>query len=275
MNKGDDREIPLEWLVCPVTKEALDYRDGFLETSAARYGRAEPYDFWDLTPNGYDQSNMPAWEVWNQLQENGMSSYIEDPVANIAVGPIPEYVAFGEFCDFHGIVLDVGVGPQSNPTHLEQCRGKGGLFVGIDPLVGEQPRDFAFVKGLGEYLPFRDQLFDQVLFVTSLDHFIDPAVALVEACRVLRDDGTLCIFHGEKDPNTPRPARSPAWYEKLRVPPGAEDPFHIRRFPARELDAYLEALKLQATEVRVYDIDPWRRGFFYRVVKTAHQGRDR
>jgi SAM-dependent methyltransferase len=268
----DNREIPLDWLVCPVTKEKLDYRNGFLETSLTRYSREEDFGFWDFIPKEYGQYSKPAWQIWQQLQENGMSSYAEDPVANIAVGPIPEYVEFGKFCDFRGIVLDVGVGPQSNPTHLDQCQRKEAFFVGIDPLIGEQPREFAFVKGLGEYLPFRAKLFDRVLFVTSLDHFINPIVALAEARRVLRDDGTLCIFHGEKDAATPRPAKSPAWYERLSVPAGAEDPFHIRRFPARQLDAYLETLNLRTTEVKVHEIDRWRRGFFYRVVKAPRRG---
>jgi len=272
MTSREKHEIPLDWFVCPLTKEKLVYREGLLESSRGRYSREEPFGFWDFIPREFANSDKSAWQTWQQLQENGMSSYVEDPVANIAVGPIPEYVAFGDFCKFHGAVLDVGVGPQANPTHLAQCRGEGAFFVGIDPLIGEQPRDFAFVKGLGEYLPFRAKLFDQVLFVTSLDHFINPTVALAEARRVLSDEGTLCIFHGEKDADAPRPAKSPEWYEKLSVPPGAEDPFHVRRFPARELDVYIESLGMKTVDVEVYKIDEWRRGFFYRVEKTARPG---
>src|SRR4051794_16346616 len=122
MTNKEHREIPLEWLVCPFTKEKLRERDGILEAArGARYSKDAKFGFWDFIPSEYDQSAKAAWKAWETLQENGLSSYEEDPIANVAVGPIPEYVAFGEFCDFRGNVLDVGVGPQAAPTHLDQC----------------------------------------------------------------------------------------------------------------------------------------------------------
>jgi SAM-dependent methyltransferase len=267
MERAKQKTIPSDWLACPVTKAPLTERDGHLETSAARYDRNAEHGFWDFVPKDKSVSG-PAWAAWEKLQENGMVSYEADPIANIAVGKIPEYVAFGQFCDFHGKVLDIGVGPQRSPTHFDECTKDDVFFVGVDPLIGQQPRDFAFIQALGEFLPFRDGLFDQVLFVTSLDHFIDPTLALKEAVRVMADDGVLCIFHGEKDKDAPRPAKSPEWYRSLVVPEGAEDPFHMRRFSAKELEGYLQALELSTIELETREVDKWRREFFYKVVKS-------
>ncbi|MBK8125693.1 MAG: methyltransferase domain-containing protein [Elusimicrobia bacterium] len=150
-----------------------------------------------------------TYAMWEQLQENGEVSYREDPEHNLGVGARADHLAFADFCGFHGNVLDVGVGPQKEPTHLQRARDKSAFFVGIDPLAGEQPRNFAFVRGLAEHLPFRDGVFDQVLFVTSLDHMLDPVGALREARRVTKPEGRVFLWMGEKNPARPSPPAAP------------------------------------------------------------------
>jgi SAM-dependent methyltransferase len=177
----------------------------------------------------------------------------------------PDFLQFAKFCGFRGNVLDVGVGPQRCPTHIEHSHGVDAIFVGIDPLVGSQPRCFGFVRGLGEFLPFRCGVFDQVLFVTSLDHFIDPRPALLEAARVISPDGEICIWLGEKDKAAPKPAKTHAWYENLKVPEGAEDRFHFKRFSTQEFEGYLKELGLATAQREVREIDSWRRNLFYKV----------
>jgi hypothetical protein len=117
----------------------------------------------------------------------------------LGVGEREDFRLFADWSRFHGNVLDVGVGPQKVPSHMRYAAGGDATFWGIDPLRGEQPREYGFVQGLGEFLPFGDGIFDQVLFVTSLDHFIDPRVPLREARRVLAAGGEVCVWLGEKD----------------------------------------------------------------------------
>ena len=259
------RSIPLDWLACPVTKAPLILAKGALVSpTGATYVRGSGGDFWDFLPR-HQEMDRPEWKAWNVLQANGVVSYQADPEHNLGVGERSDFRQFAEFCDFHGNVLDIGVGPQRCPTHIQHCSRTEVFFVGLDPLVGDQPRCFAFVRGLGEYLPFRRSVFDQVLFVTSLDHFIDPRPPLREAARALREDGDICVWIGEKDRNAPRPKKTNPWYETLKVPPGAEDRFHFKRFTTEEFEGYLSELRFVIVGRRVLEIDQWRRNLFYRI----------
>jgi SAM-dependent methyltransferase len=150
---------------------------------------------YDFTPSPLpDEALSRRWAAWCEVQEHGAVYYERAPSDNLSVGRRPDARAFGRFADLAGIVLDVGCGPQASPSYASSVRGE---LVGIDPLRGVQPRRFRFVQGVGEYLPFRDGTFDRVLFATSLDHMLAPARAIAEARRVVRRDGTVCIWHGE------------------------------------------------------------------------------
>jgi len=259
------RIIPINWFVCPVTKEVLSHRNEHLVSSAGIYHNEEL--FWNFTPNQEEIFSDKKWKTWEKLQENGVVSYESSPQNNLGVGKRYDFLNFAEFCDFRPLVLDIGVGPQKCPTHIEYNTKTDIFFIGIDPLVGEQPRDFAFVQGLGEFLPFVDELFDQVIYVTSLDHFIDPVQTLLEAKRVLKADGEICIWIGEKDKNAPRPAVSPEWYQQLEVPQGAEDPFHFKRFSIAEFEEYVQKAELRITKQVVHEVDAWRKNCFYKLSK--------
>jgi SAM-dependent methyltransferase len=260
-----DKILNTDWLTCPVTKEKLTSENGKLLSSKFEYTNTN--GFWNFIPNKLEELNSPLWKVWNQLQDNGVSSYKNSPTNNLGVGPRKDFLQFAEFCNFNGLVLDVGVGPQKAPSHIEYNQKADVQFVGIDPLEGHQPRDFAFVQGLGEYLPFKNDLFNQVLFVTSLDHFIDPVIALQEAARVVMPDGDICVWLGEKDKNAPKPATSPDWYKALQIPEGAEDPFHYRRFSVVDFKTFLPKANLTITEEKIIEVDQWRKNCFYRLKK--------
>jgi SAM-dependent methyltransferase len=182
-------------LVCSVCHGALDHADGQDRVACAGCGREYPRreTVLDLTPLPPPDGVLQAkWALWEELQANGEHSYFADPQANLSVGERDDVARFAEFCDLRGSVLDVGCGPQARPSYAGAER-----FVGIDPLRGERQRDFDFVQGIGEYLPFREGTFDQVLFATSLDHLLDPVRALREAARVLVPVGTIEIWSGE------------------------------------------------------------------------------
>lgn len=264
-------EINMEYFVCPVSKKPLHKNGAELlsEETGSSYNNKE--GFWNFIPTNLKVLDSGIWKVWEQLQDNGVTTYENNPANNLGVGPRKDYISFGEFCNYKGLVLDIGVGPQEMPTHFEYVRSPNAYsFIGLDPLAGQQPRKFPFVQGLGEYLPFRDELFDQVIYATSLDHFINPVETLLDAKRVLKDDGMICIWIGEKDPNTPKPKESPEWYTKLQVPEGAQDPFHLKRFTVSELKGYLQETGLKIHEEVEIPVDQWRKNVFFKVVKADY-----
>lgn len=259
-------EIPIEWFCCPTTKEQLSFKGGDLYSKKRVYRKDNKYNYWIFLPQGSTFLNTPMGKTWQILQTNGEVSYNLSPHENLGVGKRSDFFDFAEFCNFHGNVLDVGVGPQQVPTHIEYCQKKDIFFVGIDPLKGEQPRFYPFVLGLAEFLPFNNGVFDQVLYVTSFDHFIDPDLAIIEAKRVLKDTGELCIWFGEKDKDAPRNKKSHEWYENLNIPKGADDKFHLRRITKAIFLDYVNAHHLGIYDSHVQSIDQFRRNYFYKLV---------
>lgn len=263
---GQLKSIPLDYFVCPETKKPLKMQENRLISPTGKVYNFKYNQFWSFMPE-VDTENDPKWKIWDQLQKNGEISYPMDPENNLGVSKRPDHIAFGDFCDFRGLVLDIGSGPQKNPTHFKYCARPGAVFFGIDPLVGEQPRDYLFVHGLGEYLPFKRDLFDQALFVTSLDHFMDPIEALIEAARVIKPGGDVCVWIGEKDKNAPRPATSHQWYEEMQVPEGAEDRFHYKRFDAGQFEDFVKQAGLRIEQKEMMIVDEYRRNMFYKLSK--------
>jgi SAM-dependent methyltransferase len=259
------KEIPLSWLACPETKMSLQQSGDKLVSERGSYVRDEKFGFWNFIPTKLELFDEKRWASWNILQENATIPYKDFPESNLGVGPRVDFLQFAAFCEFKGNVLDIGVGPQKSPTHIQYNEIPDVFFVGIDPLVGQQPRGFAYIQGLGEYLPFRNEIFDQVLFVTSLDHFIDPRVALAEAKRVLKPEGAICVWLGEKDKNAPKPTESPEWYKALRIPEGAEDPFHYKRFSTEDFKGYVREVGLKIGLEEIHVVDPWRKNCFYKL----------
>lgn len=151
--------------------------------------------FYDMTPVPVaDPDVQEHWSLWEELQDNGAIAYEADPETNLSFGRRRDAELFAEFSELRGLTLDVGCGPQVAPSYGLDFDGQ---LVGIDPLVGAQPRKFDFVQGLGEYLPFADATFDRVLFATSLDHMLVPPRALREARRVVRSNGLVSLWYAE------------------------------------------------------------------------------
>ncbi|HEX8746005.1 MAG TPA: class I SAM-dependent methyltransferase [Pyrinomonadaceae bacterium] len=218
---------------------------------------------WNLIPSSWNESS-DLWSAWEQLQENGVVSYKEDPEHNLNVGKRQVSIDFSRFCKFDGLVLDVGCGPQAWPSHFETYTEET-RFVGVDPLVGDSPSDYTQFRALAEYLPFHDAVFDHVIFATSLDHFIDPVPALVEARRVCRPEGSIDIWVGEKSPDAPKPAVSPDWYNRLKKPEGAEDVFHFKRLSAADTDELINRAGLHVVKKEVHEVDQYRSNHFFKL----------
>ncbi len=198
------------------------------------------------------------------LQDNGASAYDADPEHNLAIGERSDFLAFGEFCGLSGDVLDVGCGPQAWPTHFSAAPPQT-RFVGVDPLVGERPAEYAQVRGVAEHLPFADGVFDHVVFATTIDHFVDPVAALHEAIRVCKPTGAIGAFVGHKRDGGPPPTQSPDWYVRLKPPDGHDDLFHVSRLdPGGAEDLFARSgLRIEASETHL--VDEFRSNHFFRL----------
>lgn len=208
------------------------------------------------------------WALWEQLQANGATAYDAEPISSLSVGDRVDARLFGAFADLRGRVLDVGCGPQERPSYVPDTPGVE--LVGIDPLRGVPTRDFAFVRGLGEYLPFAAGSFDRVLLGTSIDHLLDPARALAEAERVLTPDGKVVIWfalpwrgrlpvrvealarralelartvRGRSTSGTPA-----AMAVELATPEGAIDAFHFGYPDLAQVESWVTAAGLRVAE---------------------------
>lgn len=97
-----------------------------------------------------------------------------------------------------GFGIEIGVGSARFAAPL-------GMQVGIDPagrmLARARERGVEAVRGVAEYLPFADDVFDTALIVTTICFVDDVSRTLVEAERVLAPDGALVI--GYIDENSP------------------------------------------------------------------------
>lgn len=257
----------LEILACPVTKESLTIEGTHLVSSYGKYPIESDTGIVDFIPRALNILKDPQWETWNHLQDNGVSSYTNEPERNLGVGARTDYISFAKFCELAGSVLDIGVGPQTIPTHFQYTDNKNLDLWGVDPLRGEKSREFSFHLALGEYLPFKDNAFDKTLFVTSLDHFIDPTMPLIEAGRVTKPKGEICIWIGEKSKDAPKPKTSPEWYQKLNIPKGAEDPFHFKRFSIDEFFSFVNIAGLRIKEKHEIKVDEWRKNMFFKLQK--------
>ena len=144
---------------------------------------------------------MNSVDVWRKLQDVEWAAYKENP---LGIFSIPEAPLTGAAKDFikrmsGGLCLDIGCGCLKLPGYMD---GNEHIkFVGIDPFFGDVKRKFLFAQAIGENLPFRNSMFDYVLLMTTLDHFIYPILVLSEIRRVLTAAGMLFIVILFSDPN--------------------------------------------------------------------------
>jgi SAM-dependent methyltransferase len=251
-------------VACPNCKQSMvldDEKDSFCDFCKEQYIRLR--HSWHLIPSRF-RATSNLWETWEELQNNGLASYTHDPSHNLGVGDRSDYLEFGNFCDFSGLVLDVGCGPQPWPTHFNAAR-RPTRFVGVDPLIEEGSTKYAQLCALGEFLPFRNNVFDKVVFATSLDHCIDPLPVLREAERVCQHGGDINIWIGEKLVASPQLEPSPNWYRELKKPERAGDLFHIKRLTGLDIRSILEMIKLSIVEEKSIQVSDYRRNLFLRL----------
>jgi len=95
-----------------------------------------------------------------------------------------------------GLSLEIGVGSGRFAEPLK-------IQFGIDPafkiLKLAYKRGIRVVKGCAENLPFKNEVFDCVLFIVTICFLNDPLSALKEAYRVLKKEGKVIIAFIDKN----------------------------------------------------------------------------
>ncbi|KFM14543.1 ubiquinone-menaquinone biosynthesis methyltransferase protein [Marine Group I thaumarchaeote SCGC RSA3] len=153
----------------------------------------------NLIPN-FKKMNLDSdlYQTWNTLQENGMKTYQNFPSDNLLTEGRELTKLFKNFCNFSGTVLDVGCGP-TLPAYLKN-NDKIQLGIGLDPLIStknyQNEKNIDLIQGIGEFLPFKNEIFDFVSFCTSFDHVVNPNFVLNESKRVLKENGTIIFLNG-------------------------------------------------------------------------------
>jgi len=137
-----------------------------------------------------------AFEFWEERLPANDVAYRDDPEHNCSDINNTVVSAFRDFMApyLRGRVLDVGCGTVGTPGYLQGYPTN--LISGIDPLEPHQPHPFQFARGVAEFLPWQDNVFDSVIIATSLDHVLSIDMTMTEARRVLTKDGTLLLWIG-------------------------------------------------------------------------------
>ncbi|MBI4776064.1 MAG: class I SAM-dependent methyltransferase [Deltaproteobacteria bacterium] len=108
---------------------------------------------------------------------------------------------FGVLPGMH--VLDIGTGPGVLIPYLRRLVGKEGRICAFDlsfEMIRQATRKPLSAQDLVlqadvHHMPFRNELFDQVICFAAFPHFSDPARALREMSRVVRPGGSVIIAH--------------------------------------------------------------------------------
>lgn len=128
----------------------------------------------------FDQNTANRHERWFRTDQGRTAFNLQTELALRLIQPRP-----GER------LLDVGCG---SGGFLLACKQAGLSVTGLEPseVMFRMARDRAaskahLFKGRAEDLPFEDNEFDVVSFITSLEFIDDPELALAEAVRVSRN----------------------------------------------------------------------------------------
>ena len=199
MKNANDTSIPslepwvVEILANPITKKPATIQefksvDGVLD---ARVSLKNTLGFREW------MAGQAVYEKW-EANSKGYASKVESYKAEINYDrPIYEHFSL------EGVVLDVGGGVGTVREFLSEHI----KFVSVDPYVSclhEIPRakieaysclsrHLNFIGALAEFLPFIVSQFDWVHMRSMLDHVQVPDLALIEAHRVLKNDGNLLV----------------------------------------------------------------------------------
>jgi uncharacterized protein YbaR (Trm112 family) len=161
----------------------------------------------NMLPDELRLKKIPKERIWREWgkrlssYKHRMKGWTEENSRSI----IPIYEAsFSFFYPIKGPALEIGCGNGVVRHFLK----RDVEYWGTDPdkdwilhPLNSFARDifpclkepFPFVQGVGEYLPFKDESFDNVIITATLDHVNSPSKVFEESFRVLKDKGQMLL----------------------------------------------------------------------------------
>jgi len=147
----------------------------------------------------HNKANEKKWDSWAKTFDNKWAApfrYLQKEVISIA--NIRENTNF----------LDIGCGTGWAVRYAADLLKMQGNFVGIDISEGMIVKAKEYSQGLpqikyykasSEELPLDDSYFDVIICTNSFHHYLNPAKALAEAYRVLKQKGRIYLLDGTAD----------------------------------------------------------------------------
>ena len=137
--------------------------------------------------------DLPLWrarqkKMWQEYQDGAESIFTVE--SNVIGRHVGEIIARSG----SGLYLDVGCGALAQPAYMATSNGSV-EWSGVDPFLGKLTRQFPFVQGLGEYLPFRHGVFDGALYAGTIYHLLDPQRSLRRVHSILKPRGKLFVWY--------------------------------------------------------------------------------
>lgn len=216
----------MEWLktllACPLCKNALDFDSDVVHCQSCNSNFSQANDaFFQLMPNQLSDNGKDKWTERQREMEQWYRDLIGSP-ATAAESLASDYAPHASYlASLAGLILDIG-GGSGIVRHYVRA---GTDYVVVDPSLDWLSIDWtslapwfpclssipSFVRGVGEYLPFRLGTFDVVLSFWSLNHATEPEAVFAEAYRVLIPGGRFYVvledmipkWHDVLDPKFP------------------------------------------------------------------------
>jgi uncharacterized protein YbaR (Trm112 family) len=196
----------LEILACPICKtsplryEQSSQAESLICPACNRIYQVEN-GIPNMLPDEIDSNLFPEdnkWSAWSAKLENFIQwrkmtwndSTSADKLQSYAKNLKEKFVDFTGLKNSLKKIIDIGFGDGGIRTMLGDCR-----YYGIDPLLLENYHyDFTIVRGIGEYLPFKDGTFDEAILNQVLDHCNSMDKLISEAVRIVGKNGSINVM---------------------------------------------------------------------------------
>lgn len=153
----------------------------------------------------------------------------------------------------NGLCLDIGADESENVKALLPDKVK---YLGIDPF--KENAITGVYKGMAEFLPFKKDSFDTIMFNTSLDHILDFRLALENALNVLKPGGLLLLA-------------TLVWTKNFEL---WRDDVHFHHFLPDDIENLIKKTEIVYLRAYKYGEDANRYGLFLAIKKPVKMGCD-
>ena len=131
-----------------------------------------------------------SWKPFDEYAQQYDSWYSEEK--EILESEVKTIKSFS----LEGFGIDIGVG---SGVFVEASK----VSIGIDPALNmlkiAKKRNIEVIRGVGEFVPFRDKVFDYAIMTTVLSFLANPFKVLSEIYRILADGGVVVICDVPRD----------------------------------------------------------------------------